>query len=441
MNESYHGDVNARAVAARIIGEWRQTGRFPDRLIAPGARDRAFLVEVVYGVARWRRALDWVVRRCADGRPDRTAVPYLLVGLYQILIMDHVAPYAAVNETVAGARAAGGKATAGFVNAMLRRALREADALRKKLASQPLGIRESHPDILVRRWARNFGESASERLCRWNNTRPSVVLRVNTQKIGFRPFLASLEEAGLCPVPHPAAPEAYAVLPHGVAVRDVPGYDDGLFVVQDPSTRTAVALLNPRPGDLILDACAAPGGKAVLIAEIMRGQGTIIAMDRHQDRLDVLKENVRRLKVDCVVPVLGDASLEADVAKACGQKRFERILLDVPCSNTGVLARRPDARWRFSADRLSDLARTQRTLLDTTARFLAQDGVLVYSTCSLEPEENADLVRDWLRDHPEFALQKSIAEFPPDAETDGVYVAALHRRGTSTSLPPSSSDR
>jgi len=186
-----------------------------------------------------------------------------------------------------------------------------------------------------------------------------------------------------------------------------------------------VDLLDPRPGEFILDACAAPGGKTLLIAERMEGRGELVAMDIMEDRLDPLRDNVGRMRLTIVRIARGDAASETDVGALRGSRRFDRILLDVPCTNTGVFRRRPDARWRFAPSSLAEAARIQRALLDNAGRFLKPGGTLVYSTCSLEPEENEVRVQEWTALHPRFVLTKELRLFPPETRTDGVYAAAM----------------
>ena len=415
---------NTRAVAAKLIGHWLTRGAFPDELMEPVATNRAFIMEVVYGVARWRRTLEWVIRRCADQRPDARVTPYLLAGLYQVMLMDSITPYAAVNETVEAAKAEGVK-TAGFVNAVLRKALRQMDAIRRDLEKQNPGLRESHPDALVDRWTAQFGPDKALALCRWNNTRPLVVVHPHGEEHGLQGFLASLSQAGVAATPHPFAPDRFLSLAPGVRVTELPGFEDGLFSVQDPSTMKAVEFLDPRPGEFILDACAAPGGKTALIAERMEGRGELVAMDISEDRLDILRENVGRLRLAVVRVARGDAGSEADVGAIRGNRRFDRILLDVPCTNTGVLRRRPDARWRFSSESVAQVTRLQRALLDNAGRFLKPRGTLVYSTCSLEPEEDEAMVHGWVRAHPRFRLVREAKLFPPETRTDGIYAAEV----------------
>lgn len=418
---------NSRAVAARLVGEWLDREAFPDRLIASVESDRAFVMEMVYGVVKWKRLIEWVARECSGRTPDNAVMPFLLVGLYQVLLLDTVSDYAAVHETVEAVKSLRRNAAAGFVNAVLRRALRDKARLQEAIKALPAGIRESHPEILVDRWTRQYGEKGTLSLLQWNNRRPNIVIVPNRLKTSAADFLKTLRAAGVEAAPHPFRPDECIVLPHGDAVQDLPGYAEGLFSVQDPSTLSAVDLLDPRPGERILDACAAPGGKSILAAERMGNSGHIVAMDVHDDRLAAVKDNVRRLGLASVHPARGDASDEKDVKAAAGEKLFDRILLDVPCSNTGVLQRRPDARWRFSMKQLSGLVRLQRTLLDTVSRFLKPGGILVYSTCSLEPEESETLTAAWLREHPDFQSVRTVRLFPPSSGTDGVFAHALRR--------------
>ena len=421
------GRTNSRSAAARIIARWLSTGEFPDRLIEAGTQDRAFVMEVVYGVARWKRTLEWVIQRCVpSGRVSAEAKPFLMTGLYQILMMESVVAYAAVSETVEAAKS-GPAAAVGFVNAVLRRVLREKAAILDELSREPLGTRESHPDALVTDWIARFGEGRAEALCRWDNTRPDVTIRANVPRTTTDALAAAMKAAGVDVQPHPFAPSGCLIVPHGRRVDALPGYAEGLFSVQDPSTTAAVDLLDPRPGETVLDACAAPGGKTVLIVERMKGEGRLIAMDLHEDRLAVLRENIARLALAGVTVVQGDAAATEGIRKAVGGVAFDRILLDVPCSNTGVLRRRPDARWRFSQERLTELLSTQWAMLEEAAASLKPGGRLVYSTCSLQSEEGEEIIRAWLKDQPDFVLERQVTLFPPETRTDGIYAAALSR--------------
>lgn len=425
MTHAQADSTNSRSLAAQKIHEWLDTDAFVDHLLEGEIADRAFITEVLYGVARQKRKLDWILNSCTDRRPDPEIVPYLLVGIYQLMMMDTVAEHAAVNETVQAAKDNPAvRHAAGFINAVLRRVIRDRQRLADALQRKPDGVRLSHPDILIDRWTKTFGQDRMQHLCEWNNDRPCVSIRVNKRLTSIEAFTGLLDKADTNATPHTYAPDEFLVLPRGVSVRSVPGYEDGLFSVQDPSTTVAVTLLDPQPGEVVLDACAAPGGKTLLMGEMMDDTGILIAADISPRRLALVKQNVRRMKLTNVTIAEFNASRADSVG---GHSQFDRILLDVPCSNTGVLRRRPDARWRFSKNKLKELIRLQRTILSNTAGMLKPGGTLVYSTCSLESEEGHDLIAAWRRVTPDFALMDEITIFPPDKQMDGIYAAAIRR--------------
>jgi 16S rRNA (cytosine967-C5)-methyltransferase len=300
------------------------------------------------------------------------------------------------------------------------------------LDSQPPGVRFSHPDISTERWTRQFGVADTEQLCRWNNNPPDVVLRVNTAYRDVELFLHELKGAGIEVVPHAFKPDQFVILPRGVRITDLPGYSEGWFYVQDPSTDIAAAMLSPKPGERVLDACAAPGGKTVALAQQMEGRGTLMAMDSAVTRMKRLHANLSRMKLDFVTVVEGDAAQPEKVREKCAaagiNTSFQAILLDVPCTNTGVIRRRPDARWRFSVDRLHQVCESQQAILDGAATLLENGGRMVYSTCSLEPEENEEQINKWLARHTEFTRVQERRLFPPVAGADGAYAVLLIRK-------------
>jgi len=421
--------ANSRDTACRILAAWMRTGTFADRLIGERTGDRAFVVETVYGAIRWKRLLEWAVASFTGASPPPPVLPYLHIGLYQLLKMDNVPAHAAVNETVEAAKRRLGARRAGLVNAVLRKAAGERGPVLERIAALPLDVRESHPPLLVARWIAGFGEAGAARLCAHNNRRPSVVIRPNLLRTGFAEYMQRLHAAGTEAEPHPWAPDRCIVVPHGNRVESLPGYSEGLFSVQDPATLAAVDLLDPRPGESVLDACAAPGGKTAAIAERMRCAGRIVAADVGEPRLLILRSNLSRLGLDAVRVCRCNAGRPGEVAALCGEGRFDRILVDAPCTNTGVLARRPDARWRFSRESLKECRALQAGMLDALAGGLKPGGVLVYSTCSLEPEENEGLAAWWSERHPDFKPAGSVSLFPPDTLTDGAFAAAWRAPG------------
>ena len=424
-------NTSARSRAADIIRAWIETRAYPDRLLQGVAGDqRAAVMEMAYGVVRQFRALEFIRAALAPKTPAPAVHAVLLIGLYQVFYMDRQQPHAVVNETVEAAKRASGRRAGDFVNAVLRRSLRERDALRSRLAQQSVGVRLSHPDNLLTRWRQHLEEDAVIQLCEWNNSRPGVVLRVNRLRARTEALLGRMLEAGIDPDPHPYAPEQCLTLPRGTSVEKVPGYQEGWFAVQDPSTLAAVSLLAPQPGERVLDLCAAPGGKTALIVEQMNGEGVVVAVDLAADRLGVLQTNLSRLGCDVVAIRQADATDSVALAKATdglAPNGFDRILLDVPCTNTGVLRRRPDARWRFDEKRLREAVRIQRQLLDAAAPHLRTGGSMVYSTCSREPEENKKQVNAWLSENKDIRCVREFALFPPEDQTDGAYAALLQK--------------
>jgi len=417
---------NSRLVAAEILTQWFVDRRFPDRQLAKIEHDNAFVMEVVNGVVRNRNILQWLEQGMVPKEPEPFFKAVLYVGLYQLLLMDNVEEYAAISETVEAAKGRpGGPGNAKMVNAVLRRAQREREEIFRELKRQPEDIRLSHPDFLLERWRRQYGEIEARKLAEWNNRPPDTILRVEQTVISSNDFLVKMEAAGIELSPHPFSDrEKFYILPRGLTVRQLPGYAEGWFTVQDPATSVPVDLLRPFPGESVLDACAAPGGKTAMVASRMRGEGELVAMDLHDDRIAVLKENMDRLGLGWVELVQGDA---LDPKKVLGDRTFDAILLDVPCLNTGVLRRRIDARWRVNTNRLKAITEIQYGLLSACAELLKENGRIVYSTCSLEAEENEDLVARWVREHPGFSKAKAKKAFPPKTGTDGAFAAVIRR--------------
>ncbi|MGI6496063.1 MAG: 16S rRNA (cytosine(967)-C(5))-methyltransferase RsmB [Kiritimatiellia bacterium] len=415
--------VESRRAAIFALSRWLATGEFPDRLIAASS-DHGFVMDLVYGCARRRRELEWMLAQCVKRMPSGETRAALLVGALQILHRPSIPGYAAIFATVEAAKLAS-RRSAGFVNGVLRSLLRRREELRQELEKQSLGIRTSHPDVLVKRWVERFGGDEAARLCAWNNEPASTCLACLPGRDAPDAVLAALDAAGVQAVPHSARPDCL-VLPHGVPPTSLPGFAEGRFVVQDPATLDAIGLLDLAPGQNVLDACAAPGGKTVQIAARLRNSGSLLALDVHGDRLALLHENLARFGFESFVRCgVGDAADPR--CEALEDHAFDRILLDVPCSNTGVLCRRPDARWRFSLPRLAKLRAVQSALLRANFARLRPGGRLVYSTCSLEPEENRLLVDEFLAGEPAARLVGTTERIPTRDDTDGAFAAAIIR--------------
>ncbi len=432
-----------REIAAQVLAR-RTSGDFVESLLddalasaAVSAADRRLCQELVYGVVRWQATLDWLVARKTGNRPQKPALQRLLrLGLYQIFWLDRIPAHAAVNETVELARQSGFGPQAGFVNALLRGYLRELEATRKLLAdlqiTQPaLGF--SHPEWLVTRWQQRWGASPTAQLLAWNNTPPKTFARVNTLKAETGKLLAQWrnENVEYDFVRRDWLEEnlVFELKSHPPLDR-LSSFQQGLFYIQDPGTLLAVCMLEPQPGETVLDLCAAPGGKLTYIAQRMRNEGRLVAHDASADRLKLIQDNCARLGVKCVeatLPATLPAALPGSVT-AFRRPPFDRVLLDAPCSNTGVMRRRVDLRWRIRPEEIQRLRSAQVDLLRQGAALLRPGGELVYSTCSLEPEENQSVVAEFLSRHAGFELEQERVLLPFVDEVDGAYVARIARR-------------
>lgn len=381
--------TDSRRAAAFAVLRWLVTKEFPAALLPEGP-DRAFVQDLVYTVIRRLRPLRRVLGTLCPKWPKGEMEALLYVGAAQILYMPEVPDFAAVNETVKAAKKCANPSVARVVNGVLRNLIRRRDEFTSALSAAPLAERESFPDAVVRRWVRRYGEDGARLLCAWHNTPAET-------------FIARRDGS-------------FAALGRGRRVSDEPGYAEGEFIVQDPGTALAVRLLDPKPGERILDACAAPGGKTVQIA--WRG-ADVTACEVNPNRRRRLEENLSRLKFAVrVVPAL----------PAAGEAVFDKVLVDAPCSNTGVFRRRPDARWNWSEEKLASLADLQSSILDAAAPLVAPGGSLVYSTCSNEPEENSMRVEAFLARHPGFSAAASEESVPHVSGHDGAFAAVMTRR-------------
>jgi 16S rRNA (cytosine967-C5)-methyltransferase len=423
---------NPRQIAVRVLGQRRPGGEFTEYLLELALAnaqlsiaDRGLCQEIVYGIVRWQAALDWLIAQKTGGREQKPGLQNLLrLGLYQIFWLDRIPDHAAVNETVELAKHGGFGQQAGFINAILRGYLREADATRQLIAD--LKVMDpatgcSHPEWLVARWQKHFGAVKTMQLLDWNNTPPKTFARVNSLKADAGMLVGKWREEN---VDYDFVRRNWLEenlvfeLKSHPTLNSLGSFRDGWFYVQDPSTLLAARELGAQSGETILDLCAAPGGKTTFIAQLMHNEGKIVACDISEERLKLIRENCDRLGVTCV-EITQNSKLKTQNLK------FDRILVDAPCSNTGVLRRRVDLRWRISPEEISRLKQTQLDLLKFAATKLKPGGILVYSTCSLEPEENSEVVKEFLREHTGFKSENERALLPFADNVDGAFIARL----------------
>ncbi len=404
---------SGRALALTALRRWRRGAEFADRIVADtfarsglSPADRAFALELFYGALRNLTLLDFWIGQLRAAPVDPASRDILRLGLYQILLIE-TAAHAAVFETVelAPPRARS------LVNAILRRALREKTSLTTAAGAQPLALRWSEPGFLIEKWGARFGAEAALELCRWNNEPALIYARINPLKIGPTDFAGKYPES--------------AFLPHDSRFVRLPDPARALAAgdcyIQDPSTALACELLAPAPGETVLDACAAPGGKSAYLAGLMQNTGTLVAADRDATRLERLRANLVRLGVTNATIEKRDwldATLEEPPV-------FDKILVDAPCSNTGVMRRRVDVRWRLRPEDFTKMQALQLAILRRVGPLLRPGGSLVYSTCSLETEENEAVVENFLRENPAFRLTKSETSLPFRDGFDGAFAARL----------------
>jgi len=430
--------ANPRQAACSVLLRIRKDGSYADQLmdreLAGGqlsGPDRGLFAELVFGVLRRQGTLDHILTGLLN-QPLAKLEPQVLIllrlGLYQLVYLDRIPESAAVNETVNLTKLAIPRAS-GLVNAVLRNYLRHKatvtfpDPVAAPAAS--IAARHSHPEWLVKLWFSQLGEEETERLAEAASCQPPLTLRANTLRTTRDGLLEMFAANGISVAPCPFSP-------HGIRVEGrhsitgLPGFREGLFVVQDEASQIAGILLDPEPGERVLDACAAPGGKATHLAQLMDNRGELLAMDVSATKLPLILETAQRLGITIIGTRVADL-LKSDAFPA---NVFDRILLDAPCSGLGVIRRNPEAKWRLQPGDITRLAATQKIMLANAARMLKPGGTLLYSTCSTTAEENEQVVQDFLSHHPGFVLENLSTLFPSYGELftpDGMFRAWPHR--------------
>ncbi|MEM6449387.1 MAG: 16S rRNA (cytosine(967)-C(5))-methyltransferase [Cyanobacteria bacterium P01_D01_bin.105] len=406
-------------------------------------QDKGFATELVYGTVRRRRTLDALIaqfgnRDAAKQQADLRQI--LRLGFYQLRYLNHVPHHAVVDTSVQLAKAQRLGKLSGVVNGMLRQYLRQStdgsDPL--VLPSTPterLGILHSYPSWIVQVWQSLLPEAEVERLCEWFNQPPTLDLRVNLGRYSIEDAIQIFSAAGIASKPVATVPSALRLQGHSGAVKKLPGYADGWWAVQDSSAQLVGYLLDPQPGEIVIDACAAPGGKSLHVAELMRQEGAVWSCDRTASRTQKIQQNINRMGASIVRPLMCDSRNQPTFV---GQA--DRVLLDVPCSGLGTLNRHADARWRQNPEAVNGLVTLQRELLAHAATWVKPNGVMVYATCTLHPAENEEQIQWFLSEHkgwematpPGFLLSPTaqgwIKVWPHQHNMDGFFMVKLIRR-------------
>lgn len=414
----------------------------------PGRLDRAFVTEIVYGTMRTLNTLDWILQQHIKQSLDKQT-PWirniLRLGVYQMFYLSRVPAPAAINEAANQARRFGHPGAVKFVNGVLRNILRRKNEINfpdiNKDQVKHISLKYYHPDWLVERWIEILGVEETIALCMANNKTPPVTVRTNTLKITRDDLVEQLTRDGLTAEKTNYAPEGIVLGGAGELRRVLP-FEQGLFQVQDESSMLVGHAMAPPPGSQVFDAASAPGGKTTHIAQIMGNQGSIVAADIHLHRLRLVEDNCRRLGITCVRPVKADARKISEELQ--GWADF--VLLDAPCSGTGVIRRKPDSRWRKNPGQLPEIVGLQKEMLESVSRCLRPGGVLVYSTCSVLYEENQGQISSFLQNNRSFRTEDLTAYLPSDIKerealksgylqlyphkygTDGFFIARLRKQ-------------
>jgi 16S rRNA (cytosine967-C5)-methyltransferase len=445
----------ARIKSLEVLIRWEKRGspRDPlfDELIAVDSLlsdlDKAFVREVVYGVMRWRGRLDWVISAYSGMKPqrmERLVLSILRIGAYQLLFMDRVPSSAAVDESVKLAKGKGRKDIAPFINGILRGI---AEGRKQVLYPDPhakpleyIAAYHSHPSWMVRRWLDQWGVDETISLCQTNNQLPPLAMRVNTLQGSRDEVIHRLREEKIV-----AAPTSFS--PLGIIIQDPPPltswgiFQEGWLQVQDEASQLVSYIVAPRPGERILDVCAAPGGKATHLAQLMGDQGEIVAIDVSSGKLRLLRENCRRLGISIVKALNCDAQSPLPFSDGS----FDRVLVDAPCTGLGTLRRHPDAKWRVEADDIPHLQKLQGQILAQAAPLVKRGGFLVYSTCTTTREENEGVIESFLAAQEGFRIEDVSSYLPTGCDRlidekgyfrtfphchgmDGFFAARMRRR-------------
>lgn len=439
----------AREAALKIMAAVHQQGAYANVALAKELRqgnlsdmDRRFVTELVYGAVKAGETLDWIIKKYLVkpwGKVNPLVQEILRLGAYQLRYMDKVPASAACNESVELAKKFANMGAAKFVNGVLRSMVREPAKgnfpAGKGKATLQLALSEQHPEWLVRRWIKEFGYDEAKKLCQFDNEQAPLTVRTNTLKTSPSELFLQLTALGVEATKSQLVDEGYVLENYGALDKLAP-LQDGYCQVQDESSMLVAHVVDPQPGDLVLDVCSAPGGKATHMAALMENRGRIVACDIYEHKLQRVMENASRLGINIIDPLLRDArEIQHDFAG-----KADRVLVDAPCSGLGVLRRKPDSRWRKTPQLLKELPELQLAILKSAAECVRSGGILVYSTCTIAKEENQDVVESFLAANQDFQLEHTGSRLPVPREaemvqlypqrdgTDGFFIACMRRK-------------
>ncbi len=443
--------INTREAAIRVLSEVQDEGRFSNKVLQEYSQtdmsleDKRLLRELVYGVLENRMYIDSIIKSASNVRMKKIhpmILQILRVGIYQIGFMDRIPAHAAINESVKLAKKYGHKGTIGYVNGVLRKIDRERDMfflseIPKNM--QELSVRYSHPVFLVDLWIKQFGFEFTKELLEANNTKPLLNIRVNTLKIDRESLLDKLSKYDLQLIRGELSRDCIKVV-NPENITDSKEFRDGFFTIQDESSMLVTEISEPNEKELVLDVCSAPGGKATHMAQRMNDNGKIIARDLYTQKINLIIENCKRLGINIVEGQVYDAAIFDESLR----NKVDVCLVDAPCSGFGLLRRKPDIKFNRNKEDLDTLVEIQSKILNNSAGYVKSGGKLIYSTCTLNKNENLDQVQKFLDINPDFSLepidlpediiisktQKEgyIELYPHIHGTDGFFIAKMIRK-------------
>ncbi len=418
-HKSIYSDV--RACAVKIICRCERTDSYLDKLMDSELRnsnfndfDKALLNELTHGVIRWMRRLDWFLNGFYRGQYEKCLPEVrnaMRVALYQILFLNKIPYSAAVNEAVEFIKRLHGDKHAGVVNGLLRTIIRSLDNLvwpsRDIDEVNYLGMVQSHPNWMVKRWVTRFGFEDAEKLCEFNNKRPILGLRINTTKTTLEEVEKGLQAENFQTRRGNNSPN-FVTIRAMAKIYNNEMFKKGWFSIQDESAGLPSLLLAPQKGESILDVCAAPGGKTSHIYELTNGEANIYAVDKYLSRIERMERNFERTGMKGVTTIHDDVNMpESELLSKELIGKMDKILVDAPCSGLGVISKKPDIKWKRELEDICKLQALQVEILENSVKYLKPQGVIVYSTCTTEVEENIDVVHKFLEKHPEFKIDKA----------------------------------
>jgi 16S rRNA (cytosine967-C5)-methyltransferase len=427
----------ARGVAVRILSRFERSDAYLDKLLDYefrtgnlSALDKSLMTEILYGVIRWRGKLDFVLNGFYHGdymKCLNLVKNALRTALYQILFLDKIPIPVAINESVELIKKIQGEKIAGIVNGVLRNIARNIDNIRFPIKDDDpiyyLTVMESHPRWMVRRWVQRFGVEKAEALMELNNRRPNTAIRVNTLKTKIDEIKEILKEREIEFETSPYLSDSLIITGSKIKVPALDLFKSGFITIQDISASMASKLADARPGMKILDMCAAPGGKSMYMAEAAQDKAEICAIDKYSVKMDIIQESADRMGIKSINVACEDAM------EFQSEAHYDIVFVDAPCSGLGTLAKKPDIKWKREREDIYKLADTQKGILRNAAALVKVGGAIIYSTCTIEPEENMDNVNWFLKEFPEFEIDPAENYLPAEVCADGAMQTFPHEHG------------